>query len=465
MSILVTVDAPAGYADGADKILPPGTAKGFGISGIALSGNGLVLAIGERDAATPKSTSAGKVHIYDRADENFGTNWVKRGEVYPVGPFAEDNGGDYANLDFGFGIALSYDGARMIVGAPKYPPGTGATNDKGMVVTFNWNGSSWSEDDYTYHPGSPLTYQNWGKVLAISGDGTVMVVGDPNFGPSGDGEMFTYDWGGSSWTKRTNDWDWDPNAFNSVARDGIALNHAGDRVAIAADEDATGDWVVLIMDWGTTQWGTPTIISTDVYNPPDIPFGGDRVTAISFMNQAGTKFFAAGYRWDQYIFEFTTQWDVSGPWYSYFNNGSDWDTERDWAEIVAVSHAADPYVMVLADYNDVDSPSGSDLAVRTIQWKSETEGTCLKLVPDYGVVGTVCREPDPPNPVSTSPGLPVPPTPLDETNIVFSIEYTSCEDKLAAILAAMQATNNSEYQRYLEVDYWDVYYNIDGSCP
>ena len=92
-------------------------------SGVAISEDGLVLAVGARG----RSTARGGVYIYDKS----GSSWVQRGSVLLAA--------DGVTLDrFGRSVSLSSDGAILAVGAPQWE---GSETDEGAVYVYAYSGS------------------------------------------------------------------------------------------------------------------------------------------------------------------------------------------------------------------------------------------------------------------------------------------------------------------------------------
>lgn len=147
----------------------------FGNS-VSLSANGNVLAIGAPGDEN-LSTSEGlvKVFLWD------GNNWGQLGSTI-FGSQAQDL--------FGYSIAISADGSRIVVGAP------GTTN--GEVRVYDWNGTDWLQIGTTFNGSN--TNVKAGASVAISADGNVIVYGSPNdYTASGGGKINMYEWDSSNW--------------------------------------------------------------------------------------------------------------------------------------------------------------------------------------------------------------------------------------------------------------------------
>ena len=124
---------------------------------IDMTPDGNLLAIGAPLGSTNKGKQSGFVRVFQK-DE---TNWVQLGE---------DISGEEAHEFFGWSISMrDSDGFRIAIGAPL------ANSDKGLVRSFDWDGSSWKR------VGEPLLgdtlLNRFGESLAISEDGSILAVG------------------------------------------------------------------------------------------------------------------------------------------------------------------------------------------------------------------------------------------------------------------------------------------------
>ncbi len=160
----------------------------FGTS-CALSANGSVLAVGATrwDGAF---TDQGGVYIYDWT----GSAWVQRGGVLTA---ADAAAGD----SFGSGCSLSADGSILAVGAIAWE---GAFTDQGCVYIYDWTGGAWVQRGGVLTAADAAASDGFGYACPLTADGSVLVVG--SFMRSGaltsQGGVYTYDWTGSAWVQR-----------------------------------------------------------------------------------------------------------------------------------------------------------------------------------------------------------------------------------------------------------------------
>jgi hypothetical protein len=202
-------------------------------SAVAISADGRTIAVGDHLHSVPGAAvaSGGLVDLYRLQS----AGWTLSAEL--TSPKPEFYGG------FGFSVALSADGSRIVVGAP-------TTSEPNLVPhTVNYErGAAWI---FTARPGTngwdsarlPLPsaeyVQNFGTAVAVSGDGNTAVVGSVTTGPASlsNGHVYVYDTSGPqpplTATIRsgqlTRHWDFGAS---------LALSADGSTVAVGAPDDA-----------------------------------------------------------------------------------------------------------------------------------------------------------------------------------------------------------------------------------
>jgi len=247
---------------GLGKASNPGAGDGLGFS-VAVSGDGSTLAlgaVGEASAATgiggdeldDSAPGSGAVYVFARS----GSTWVQ--EAYVKASNAEAGDG------FGTALALSYDGDTLVVGAEgEDSAATGSGGDpfddsalqSGAVYVFSRSAGAWAEEAYV-KAGNTGAGDRFGAALALSDDGSALVVGAPGedsaaVGPGGDpfndlaadsGAAYVLARSGGLWTQEAY-----LKASNTQADDGfgaaLALSGDGGTLAVGApgeDSDATG---------------------------------------------------------------------------------------------------------------------------------------------------------------------------------------------------------------------------------
>ena len=158
---------------------------GYG-KAVTLSGDGLTLAIG----APNSDSNNGRVYIMKRASRNTNT-WVD------VVTIAELMGGER----FGSAVSLSTDGGYLAVGAPFYN-GIGGVEVWRTTDGTNWNRVSYANslgatNGWLQTPMESYGSAGQGRIVALSGDAQVLVVGEPEHsaypdGGYGEGAVWVY---------------------------------------------------------------------------------------------------------------------------------------------------------------------------------------------------------------------------------------------------------------------------------
>ena len=160
----------------------------FGES-VALSDDGSRLVAGAtQESDCPYVSCPGQVRVFDWN----GTAWVQVGDAIQ---------GEAKQDEFGESVAISGDGSRVIVGAPKNDNGNASdSRDFGHARVFEWDGAAWVQvgDDIEGCTEVPC----WlGKRVDISNDGTRVAVQVPlaDTGIStNQGRVRIFDWDGAS---------------------------------------------------------------------------------------------------------------------------------------------------------------------------------------------------------------------------------------------------------------------------
>jgi hypothetical protein len=151
----------------------------FGTS-VALSGDGAVLAVGAT-GWEGTNESQGGVYVYD----DSGGVWTQRGAVM------YDTAGQVAD-GFGSSVALSAAGTRLAVGAIDY----GAA-DYGGVLVYDWSGSAWTLLAIVEKTGTKsFASFFFGSAVALTDDGASLMVGASALYDTAlfQGGVYTFDW-------------------------------------------------------------------------------------------------------------------------------------------------------------------------------------------------------------------------------------------------------------------------------
>jgi len=193
---------------------------------VAMSSNGTRIAIGApRDG--DNGVDSGHVRVYDWN----GTSWLQIGG---------DIDGETRSDESGYSLAMSSDGTRIAIGAPRNDGTTGGLYDEyGHVRVYDWDGSSWNQVGGDIDGESNNDF--FGFSLAMSSDGTRIAIGSDTL-MSNDKKVSVYDWNGSSWNQVGS------NIQNINAYDGF-----GREVAISSDGS-----IIAVTDYSTSSGGSGT---------------------------------------------------------------------------------------------------------------------------------------------------------------------------------------------------------------
>tara|TARA_Y100000389_G_scaffold195548_1_gene227117 strand:+ start:719 stop:3955 length:3237 start_codon:yes stop_codon:yes gene_type:complete len=195
---IYTYDSSSSSWDTGTKIVAPDRAVDdmFGWS-VAMNSDGTKVIVGARDDHhnNPVNYDAGSAYIYTYSGSSWDTG------IKIVAPDAENHD------EFGFDVAMNGDGTKVIVGASWEDPGGAANVNAGAAYIYTYDSSSSSWDTGTKIVASDRQSSDYfGSTVSMNSDGTKVIVGAANEDPSGLGQagsayLFTYD--GSSWDTGT----------------------------------------------------------------------------------------------------------------------------------------------------------------------------------------------------------------------------------------------------------------------
>jgi hypothetical protein len=197
----------------------PGDWFGYSLD-LSADGNRLAVGAGEHDLLR------GHVRVFDWS----GVGWVQAGA---------DLDGVSEGDRSGRAVALSADGTVVAVASPFRD---GAGTERGQVRAFGWSGSAWTQvgaDLDGTEDGA-----DFGYAIALSADGLRLVVGVPyaSVGGAASGQAFAFDWNGSAWVQAGASID--GLTTNSFAGRSIALSGSGTRLLFGAPYDGAGSTAI-----------------------------------------------------------------------------------------------------------------------------------------------------------------------------------------------------------------------------
>jgi hypothetical protein len=214
-----------------------------------------------------------------------GSTWSQQGpKLFPNNPSPNSS-------EFGISVALSADGNTALIG------GSFDGLNAGAAWVFTRTGSTWSQRaKLTGAPGEN-GLANFGQSVALSGDGTVALVGGPSDN-GGAGAAWLFTGSGSTWThlQEINPPDRFPASLNTISRvgTGVALSFNGNVALVGGPADNGNGgavWVYTRPTTSATTWTEAKKIGTplDEVSPQASGFGN----AIA-LSSAGTNALIGG---------------------------------------------------------------------------------------------------------------------------------------------------------------------------
>ena len=216
---------------------------------LALSSNGLRIAVGAESNDGVNGTDSGHVRVFDLVNGA----WVQKGS---------DIDGEAESDGFGDSLDLSSDGRWLVVGAEANDGnGTSSGHARVFELVGNSTGSgaaSWSWVQRGSDIDGEVAGDNSGSAVAISSDGSRVVIGArtaDGVNGTNSGHVRVFDWDGSSWVQVGSDIDGE--AAEDSSGSAIALSSDGARIAVAAelnDGGGSSSGHVRVFDWDGSSW-------------------------------------------------------------------------------------------------------------------------------------------------------------------------------------------------------------------
>ncbi|MEQ1760411.1 MAG: hypothetical protein ABL986_19025 [Vicinamibacterales bacterium] len=183
-------------------------------SSVAMSGDGAIVAVGAR-GHDGGGIDAGQGRVY-RWD---GFTWTQ------LGPGIN---GMAAGDAAGFALGLSSDGLTLVIGSPYHydvsPP------RGGQARAYRWTGAAWAQLGSDINGGSSASFL--GQSVAISGNGTTVVIGAP-FGQSSPPHARVYHFDGAGWVQVGANIG--PQSFGDASGVSVSVDGDGTTVIVGAD--------------------------------------------------------------------------------------------------------------------------------------------------------------------------------------------------------------------------------------
>jgi hypothetical protein len=173
-------------------------------------------------------------YVFLRSD----ATWVQEAKLVPIdlAP-GDDFGSSY------WSVSISDDGDRVVVGASRDDD---IANGSGSAYVFSRSGTDWTQEQKLVASDGG-EFDSFGEGVAISGDGTRLIVGATDsyndyVGGVRTGQAYVFSRFGVTWTEevilRASD-----AALNDQFGDGVTISDNGDRVVVSAvyNDDVVGD--------------------------------------------------------------------------------------------------------------------------------------------------------------------------------------------------------------------------------
>lgn len=206
-----------------------GANDSFGTA-VALSSNGNTALIGANGDTINGNPFQGSAYVFVRSDT--GAPWTFQAKL-------SDNSGNQNN-GFGFAVALSADGNIAVVGSPF----TGSNST--TVIFFERNGASWSQQSKWPPQGNFL-----GFAVALSALGDVAMAGAPGNGNSGQVYVFTRS--DSFWSDQTSFTSNDVTVNDNFGKN-VALSGDGKTVLVGAPQKNSNQGAAYAFIYSDGAW-------------------------------------------------------------------------------------------------------------------------------------------------------------------------------------------------------------------
>lgn len=237
----------------------------FGVS-VTMSGDGSRVVVGAYGADPSSVVNAGAAYSYTRT----GSTWSQEAKLLAVDKAANDL--------FGYSVAMSIDGSRVVVGATSAT--MSGTALAGAVYVFSRNGTVWTQEA-KLGASDKLTRDNFGRTVSISNDGTRLLVGSipmDQTGTTGIGDSYVFLRTGTTWAQeavlRPSD-----AAFNAFTYWSTSLSGDGQRAVVGVynmitiTNDAFAGAVYVFARTGTAWSQEAKLVATDLFGTVYDDFG------------------------------------------------------------------------------------------------------------------------------------------------------------------------------------------------
>lgn len=215
------------------RLTPPSTRSAFGFS-VAISADGSRIVVGDR-YGDQAPDGPGSVSVYTYVSGTWSAPVI----------LANTPSGNTPSAGFGYDVAISGDGSRIVVGS----------YGGDAVSVYDFALGAWNAGiELT----PPADADHFGKAVAISGDGLRIVAGDEEGGSGSGGAVYVYSFNGSEWTAGQT-----LNPPSGVRDFGDCVAIAGDGTRIVVG-DQSGTPSRTVYDFGSGVWSSGTVLTAPI---------------------------------------------------------------------------------------------------------------------------------------------------------------------------------------------------------
>ena len=209
-----------------------------------MSGDGTRVIVGAyRDDATGGAES-GAAYVFSRS----ATTWTQESKLIPSD--------SEASAQFGYSVAISSDGTRVIVGA-NADDATGAVDfNSGAAYVFSRSATTWTQESKLIPTDSELSAL-FGYSVSMSSDGTRVIVGalyDDATGGADSGAAYVFSRSGTNWTQESKLIPTD-SELSALFGYSVSMSSDGTRVIVGAlYDDANDNGAAYVCEYNGSTW-------------------------------------------------------------------------------------------------------------------------------------------------------------------------------------------------------------------
>ncbi len=277
---------------------------------VSISANGNTVAVGatgDDGQSSSDNVNEGAVYIY--GPNSNGSAWIRLTDIRA--------GNRQAGDVFGGSVSLSDDGQTLAVGA--LGEDDNGSNSGAVYIFTRTNSTVWVQQKFIKSP-SVLAGENFGQVVALSGDGNTLAVGAPAR-QRRTGAAYIFRRSGGAWSNQGGL----IRGSNTVTDDyfgtAISLSTNGNTLAVGADGKDRATGAAYVFRYNGTTWAQQAFIrasnteSGDFFGRSVSLSGDGNLLAVSAIGEDGSNYGIGGANNNSlgdsgaaYVFEFGTTW-------------------------------------------------------------------------------------------------------------------------------------------------------------